>query len=207
VTTEANGVPCYRFYPHHVGGEGYFTAAVRKKEGVESESRTKNRAALPLANKTELSILGGLLQNLPLSLIRFEEFFLAFPTALLSLLDQLKANLRIVHAGVKVGEIKQSTIIPAHELALSTVANRSSFPEMDLSLEQSLNFLKREEFQLHFQEKGWNLLTYRNHPIGWAKNIGTRFNNSYPKEWRIRMSTAEYTGERLAEEANKFPLT
>jgi len=206
LTTEANGIPCYRFYPHKVDGEGYFTAAVRKKESVETKWNTKSKTNLPLAGKAEQILLNGLLQNLPLSLIKFEEQFLAFPTALLTELDLLKAALRIVHAGVKVGGIKQASLIPAHELAISTVANKTHFPSVDLSLEQSICFLKREDFQLDFQGKGWNLLTYLGHPLGWAKNIGSRFNNSYPKEWRIRMATNEYSGNRLAEEASKFPL-
>jgi hypothetical protein len=51
------------------------------------------------------------------------------------------------------------------------------------------------------------MFTYLGHPLGWAKNIGSRFNNSYPKEWRIRMSTAAYAGEKLREEACKFPIS
>ena len=206
VTTDAGGYPCYRFYPHRVKGEGFFTAAVRKKEAVAMKWSAKSKSSLSQAGKSEQMLLAGQLQDQSLSLLKFEERFLAFPTALLSELDQLKAHLRIVHAGVKVGEIKQDHFIPAHELAVSTIGNRSCFPQIDLSLEQSLSYLKREDFQLNFQDKGWNLLTYRNHPLGWAKNIGNRFNNGYPKEWRIRMSTSEYTGERLAEEAGKFPL-
>ncbi len=206
VTTDARGYPCYRFYPHRVKGEGFFTAAIRKKEAVAMKWSAKNKSSLSQANKSEQMLLAGQLRDQSLSLLKFDERFLAFPTTMLSELDQLKANLRIVHAGVKMGEIKQDHFIPAHELAVSTIGNRSCFPRLDLSLEQSLSYLKREDFQLNFQDKGWNLLTYRNHPLGWAKNIGNRFNNSYPKEWRIRMSTTEYTGKRLLEEANKFPL-
>ena len=206
VTTNANGIPCYRFYPHRVKGEGFFMAAVRKKGAVESAMNQKIKATLALAGKAEQSFFSGIIENLPLSLLKFEDNFLAFPTELLSALDQVKSNLRIVHAGIKVGEIKQATLIPAHELAVSTIVNQSHFPSADLSLEQSVSFLKRDDFQFDFKERGWNLMTYRNHPLGWAKNIGNRFNNSYPKEWRIRMSTSEYTGERLAEEARKFPL-
>ncbi len=205
VTTDASGYPCYRFYPHNVAGEGFFTAAVIKKEIPAVTSRSKSKTTLPLAGKSELHLLSNLLQNLPLVQLKFEETFLAFPSALLSELELVKSSLRIVHAGVKVGEIKQGSLIPGHELAVSTIANKSFFPSVDLPLEQAIGFLKREDFQLNCTVKGWNLITYRNHPIGWAKNIGNRFNNGYPKEWRIRMSTSEYTGERLAEEARKFP--
>jgi len=206
VTTEANGYPCYRFYPHLVKGEGYFTAAVRKLEGNPQEPRQKFKSTLPLANKAEQSLISGLLQQLPISLLNFEGNYLAFPTDRLTELDQVKATLRIIHAGVKVCEIKQGNVIPAHELALSTLTNKNFFPSVDLTLEQSLHYLKREDFMPDLKEKGWNMFTYLNHPVGWAKNIGNRFNNSYPKEWRIRMSTSEYTGGKLMEEARKFPI-
>ena len=206
VTTEANGYPCYRFYPHLVKGEGFFTAAVKKMERCEPERKQKNKTSLPLAGKTDLALIGELVSSLSLAILNFEGNFLAFPTCWLTELDQIKANLRIVHAGVKICEIKQGNLIPAHELAVSTIVNGLPYPTVELTLEQSLRFLKREEFQPNFQETGWNLFTYRSHPIGWAKNIGNRFNNGYPKEWRIRMSTTDFTGERLVDEAGKFPI-
>jgi NOL1/NOP2/fmu family ribosome biogenesis protein len=206
VTTSANGIPCYRFYPHRVKGEGFFTAAVRKTGAEASVMKQKIKTSLPLAGKAEHSLFHGMIDNQALSLLKFEDTFLAFPTIWLSALDQVKSSLRIVHAGIKVGEIKQASLIPAHELAVSTILGKQHFPSVDLTLDQSLSFLRRDDFIPDFKEKGWNLMTYRNHPLGWAKNIGSRFNNSYPKEWRIRMSTAEYTGERLMEEARKFPL-
>jgi 16S rRNA C967 or C1407 C5-methylase (RsmB/RsmF family)/NOL1/NOP2/fmu family ribosome biogenesis protein len=206
VTTQAGSIPCYRFYPHLVKGEGFFTAAVLKKEKTNIEFRAKIKTALPLAGKAEQSLLNRMIKHLPVSILKFEEVYLAFPTELLPALDQVKSSLRIVHAGVKIGEIKQGSLVPAHELAVSTIVDTSLFPVVDLTLEQSITFLKRDDFPLEFQERGWNLLTYLNYPLGWAKNIGSRFNNGYPKEWRIRMSTSEYTGERLVEEASKFPL-
>jgi 16S rRNA C967 or C1407 C5-methylase (RsmB/RsmF family)/NOL1/NOP2/fmu family ribosome biogenesis protein len=206
VTTQAGSIPCYRFYPHRVKGEGYFTAAVLKKENVKNVFSSKSKAALPIAWKTEQSVLKGLIGNYPVSLLKFEANFLAFPSELLQSLDLVKSSLRIIHAGIKIGEIKQGSVVPAHELAVSTIVNQAHFPVVDLTLEHSINFLKRDDFPLEFKELGWNLLTYLNHPLGWAKNIGSRFNNGYPKEWRIRMSTAEFTGERLAVEAAKFPV-
>lgn len=206
MTTEANGLPCYRFYPHKVKGEGYFTSAVRKKGSVETKWNAKSKASLPLAGKTDQIILNDLLVSQSFSLLKFEDSLLAWPTALLTELDQLKANLRIVHAGVKTGEMIRGSFNPAHELAVSNICNKSRFPQLELTHEQALSYLKREDFKLDIPEKGWILFTYKDHPIGWAKNIGNRFNNSYPKEWRIRMSTAAYTGEKLLEEAKKFPM-
>ncbi len=206
VTTDAGNIPCHRFYPHRVKGEGYFTSAVLKKESIKMEIRSKGKTSLQHAGKSEQNVLNCLTGDYDVSLLKFEDNFLAFPSELLQSLDQIKSSLRIVHAGIKIGEIKQGSVVPAYELAVSTIVNHNHFPAVDLILEQSINFLKRDDFPLEFQERGWNLITYLNHPLGWAKNIGSRFNNGYPKEWRIRMSTSEFSGERLAEEAAKFPI-
>ncbi|MEI7422959.1 MAG: RNA methyltransferase [Prolixibacteraceae bacterium] len=207
VPTDAAGFPCYRFYPHKVKGEGFFIAAVVKKGEEQVKRPAKGKPSLAAASKTDQAILKDVLREESLSLLKFESDILAWPTVLLSDLDLIKANLRIVHAGVKVGEIIRDGFIPAHELAVSRICDISHFPKMELSLEQALSFLKRDDFQLNFTEKGWNLMAYKGLPLGWAKNLGSRFNNAYPKEWRIRMSTAAYTGERLLEESQKFPLS
>lgn len=204
--TNPYGLPGYRFYPHRVKGEGFFTAAVRKKEAAAATSRGKSKSSLLPAGKAEAKLLGNLLADPRLSLVKFGESWLAFPGDLLPELDLLKASLRLVQAGVKVGELIRDSVVPAHELALSTRLNQAHFPKAELSHEQAIAYLKKEEVGIDFQEKGWNLLTYRDHPLGWAKNMGNRYNNSYPKEWRIRMATNEFTREKLNEEAQKFPL-
>ena len=206
VTTEAGGLPCYRFYPHKVKGEGFFIAAVLKKGTQPAKKSAKSKPALPFASKAEQNLLTGALQDLPLTLLKFESDILAWPTILLAELDQVKSSLRIVHAGVKVGEIIRDSFNPAHELVVSSICNFSHFPGIDLTLAQALSYLKRDDFQLDFSEKNWNLITYKGKPLGWAKNIGNRFNNGYPKEWRIRMSINAYSGEKLNEESRKFPL-
>ena len=206
VTSDANGIPCYRFYPHRVKGEGFFTAAVWKREAVEAKSAFRSKSPMPHADKTEKQLLNNLLINCSFSILKFGDSFLAWPEALVSELDQLKAALRIVHAGVRTGEIIRDSFNPAHELAVSTICNKSRFPQVELTHEQALSYLKKEDFRLDIPEKGWILFAYHDHPIGWAKNLGNRFNNGYPKEWRIRMSITDYVGERLKEEAEKFPL-
>jgi NOL1/NOP2/fmu family ribosome biogenesis protein len=202
----AGGIPCYRFYPHKVRGEGFFIAGVRKKEAVPAFRHPKSKNGLAAVSKHEQAMLNETLLKLPLALLKFGDNILAWPESLVPSLEAVRSCLRIVHAGVKVGEIVRDTFNPAHELALSPVCNRSEFPCKEVTLEQAISFLKKEDVLIPFSEKGWNLVRYNGQPIGWAKNIGSRYNNNYPREWRIRMSTTEFTGTRLQEEAAKFPF-
>jgi len=204
--TDAGGFPCYRFYPHIVEGEGFFMAVVRKKgeSGLPQPKRSKDNPLL--ASKAEKETGRTFLLDERQDVLRFGDSLLAFPTVHLSDLLQIKNNLRIIHAGVKIGELKQKVLIPAHELALSTILDRGKFPEIDLTIGEAITYLKRDDIMPLSTQKGWNLITYRKVPLGWVKNLGNRFNSAYPKEWRIRMSVSEFLEERLKTEIAKFPL-
>lgn len=204
--TDAGGFPCYRFYPYKVTGEGLFMAVVRKTGVSDLQHPKKIKDNLLFASKAEKEIGRALISDPSLDVLRFEDSLLAFPSHRLSELSQIKNNLRIIHAGVKIGEMKQKDMLPAHELALSTILNRSVFPEIDLTIEEAITYLKRDDISPLSTEKGWNLITYRNTPLGWVKNLGNRFNSAFPKEWRIRMSVSEFRDDRLMAEIAKFPL-
>ena len=70
---------------------------------------------------------------------------------------------------------------------MSTSLNKDSFPRAELSYEQAIAYLRKEAVTLDPSvPKGYVLLTYKDTPIGFVKNIGNRANNLYPQEWRIR---------------------
>ncbi|WP_339787187.1 hypothetical protein [uncultured Imperialibacter sp.] len=37
------------------------------------------------------------------------------------------------------------------------------------------------------EKDGWHLMCFQQLPLGWTKQIATRFNNYYLLHWRIRM--------------------
>lgn len=204
--TEAGRFPCYRFYPHKVSGEGFFMAVVRKTGGNDQLQQRKIKENPLLASKSEKAMAQTIISDESLEILRFEDSLLAFPSHQMADLLQIRNNLRIFHAGIKMGEIKQKDFLPAHELALSTILDRSAFPEIELTIEEAITYLKRDDIAPPASERGWNLVTYRNIPLGWVKNLGNRFNSAFPKEWRIRMSVTEFRDERLRAEMAKFPL-
>ena len=181
-------------------------AVVRKTGSNDQPQSRKIRENPLLASKADINMARPLLINEGLDILRFEDSLLAFPSDQVGELLQVKNNLRIVHAGVKIGEIKQKDLLPAHELALSTILKRSAFPEIKLTIEDMLTYLKRDDLTHGSPNKGWNLITYRNIPSGWVKNLGNRYNSAFPREWRIRMSISEFRDERLNTEMAKFPL-
>lgn len=60
-------------------------------------------------------------------------------------------------------------------------------PSVDVSYDIAIQYLRGEAIRLpESAPLGIVLITYRGLPLGTAKNIGSRANNLYPKEWRIR---------------------
>ena len=99
----------------------------------------------------------------------------------------LREHLRILSAGICMGEAKGKDFIPAEELALSTALRREAFPTVDLDWEDAIRYLKKEALLLpDSTEKGYVLVCHKGFPLGFAKHLGNRANNLYPQEWRIR---------------------
>jgi NOL1/NOP2/fmu family ribosome biogenesis protein len=62
---------------------------------------------------------------------------------------------------------------------------------VDLSKEDALKFLKKEQISVENAQNGWILARYQGLNLGFMKIIGNRMNNYLPKEWRIRMDIPE----------------
>jgi len=60
-------------------------------------------------------------------------------------------------------------------------------PRVELDLQQALRYLHRDTLFLPEEPKGMLVVCYRQHPLGFVKNLGTRCNNLYPKSRRIQM--------------------
>lgn len=95
--------------------------------------------------------------------------------------------LRILSDGHYEGTVKGKNIIPDHAEALLTNLDDNKYPRCELTLEDSLRYLHHEALVLPANTpKGFVIVTYQGHPLGFVKNIGNRANNLYPQEWKIR---------------------
>ncbi|MDL2221445.1 rRNA cytosine-C5-methyltransferase [Parabacteroides sp. OttesenSCG-928-N08] len=181
--------PAYRFFPHKTKGEGFFLALLRKPDdngGSYSSKKRRNdkgKRELPIPEEAKRYIL----QPERFHFFRRASQITAFPTDLMPLYQQLQEKLRIVAAGIEIAEEKGKALLPAHGLAMSLSLNRDAFDSLELSWEDAIRFLRKEALTLPEDvAKGFVLLCYHGHPLGFAKQIGNRANNLYPSEWRIR---------------------
>ena len=188
--------PVYRFLPHKVKGEGFFLAVLRKHAGevetVEPRAEKKKKASkdvkgkapqssVPKEAKDWLQIPGDYQLTINGTNVQ------AFPKSHETVYTLLQQYVKVIHAGITLGEMKGKDLIPHHSLAMSTALADGAFPMAEVTYEQAIAYLRKESLVLDAGvPRGYVLLTYQNIPLGFMKNIGNRANNLYPQEWRIR---------------------
>lgn len=179
-------LPCLRFIPGRTRGEGLFMTAFRKP-GEPGRQKKRQHPVRPVSGPGETA--GWISHDSSLQISVASDRINAFPPDRLPLLHELEkaAGIDIIHHGVTLGHIKGRNIIPAHSLALSTALNRDAFPNVEISRDNALSYLRCESVTLPpSTPRGYILLTTGNSPIGFVKNLGNRVNTLYPRDWRIR---------------------
>ncbi|MDD2438067.1 MAG: rRNA cytosine-C5-methyltransferase [Massilibacteroides sp.] len=181
-------VPVNRFFPHKTKGEGFFLTMLRKKEDETIPIRLKTKTNKE--RKKEIvpeEFRQWLNEPEKFFFVNRQDAVQAFPLSLKADYILLTEKLAVVSAGVQLGEVKGKDRIPHPALAMSCVLNRASFHQTDLDWEDAIRFLRKEAVSLDAQSpKGFHLITYKDIPLGFVKQIGNRANNLYPTEWRIR---------------------
>ena len=102
------------------------------------------------------------------------------------IIDWLSTQLTCILTGFGLGEERGRGIAPQHSLSMLKDLRKEAFPNIALTRDQALSYLRTEALPLANAPLGLVLLTYEDVPLGFAKNVGNRLNNLYPNEWRIR---------------------
>ncbi|MBK9637262.1 MAG: methyltransferase domain-containing protein [Bacteroidetes bacterium] len=174
----------WQAYPHRVKSEGFYCCLLKKEGELNSDNNffpskiTSKKSGHPSFEK-------WLLNEKSFVISQQQDFIYANTTEVNELTQQLSKTNYIRMSGILLGEMKGKDFIPSAELALSLQVNRN-LPTVDLSEQESINYLCGEPLQVQSEELGWHLVTFQNQPLGWAKKIASRWNNYYPKEWRIQ---------------------
>ncbi len=153
--------------PGFVKGEGQFVSALVKNTGV-SGFRFSGKPAVGATERRK----GNMLIHIPESISRE-----------IAVLDLL----RPVLAGVAKGELKGLDLVPSADWALSLALPDEAYPVADLDRETALKFLHRDCIFLKDAPKGFVLVRFEGHPLGFVKNLGTRCNNLHPQGRKIKM--------------------
>lgn len=198
-----NGVQGYGFYPGKVRGEGFFIAALRKPEGVSTGGRGTGRAKAGRGREkySLRSSPQAFERSEPLAafdrdrIVMVEGRIIAL-AAEASLFSFIESRLPVIKSGTMVGEIKNSVLVPAHDLAMSVKMKEGAWPRHALTRDEAISFLRLELPAAALMPPGRIVVTYRGVALGFVNNLGSRVNNGYPQAWRIRtnrdLNSAEF---------------
>ncbi len=187
--TDLDGVTGYRSWPQHTGGEGFFFALLRKERGdgegagplekALSKKKKKGGSEAPKGGRELLS------EPERWSWLQKDEAHYVLESSLLEPFRQLEARVPVKWPGTWTANSKGQELLPAPDLALSPILNPNAYPIKDLDRATALYFLARQPLDANELPKGWCLLSYKDVPLGWAKNLGDRVNGQFPKRWRV----------------------
>ncbi len=173
-----------RFYPN-IQGEGFFISALKK---TNSEKETYVRSGRPIKNnsrRTQREVFRPWIKDVDnYNWYDVKDEFFLIHSEHEYLVNVLQSYLHIRKAGVKMGKIAGKDLIPDHQLALSLYLS-DNINRVELTEEEAMKYLRREDFTLNEAPKGWSLMTYKNLGLGWAKILPNRINNYFPKELRV----------------------
>lgn len=198
-------VVAYRFFPHKTKGEGLFVAVLRKSADGANAVLTPQIFNQRQQNFSQKSLIRN--RNEKKTLIYIKDYtkytkylnnpddfiyiqdenrILAIPKENSDTILALNKTLRVISMGIELGVVKGNDFIPSHALAMSSELNREAFAIRELTYNEAISYLRREAISIPDAPNGFVLLTFKNEPLGFVKNIGNRANNLYPDKWRIR---------------------
>lgn len=195
------GPSVYHFVQGMARGEGFFLAVLRK-HGTSASMPDTLQASVQVPQRGKTKVKGNQRAQEPrvpaecvswvddVSRYAFKQHqgdVIAYASLYASFVERMLRSLKVMQCGITLATLKGRDYVPAHSLALSVARAPQAFPQVELTYEQALAYLRRESIMLPATvQRGYVLVSYRGATLGFVKNLGSRANNLYPQEWRIR---------------------
>ncbi|GEB77147.1 tRNA/rRNA methyltransferase [Sporolactobacillus inulinus] len=172
-----------RLWPHLLRGEGHFVAKLRK-HGSASSRKQKNAAS---AKENTLSDYRAFEEQTLCEKLAGSFHWLGRQLFLLPNACPDLGKLKVVRAGLHLGEQKKNRFEPNHALALALLSDLfQNQYALSASDQRWDSYLRGETLPLTHARKGWTVVTIDGYPLGWGKAAGGQLKNSYPKGLRRR---------------------
>lgn len=177
----------FRFFPHKVKGEGMFMA-VAIKDGVGSRCRTpkaRRKAITAIDRSAESEVKRWVKNPSDMCFYQAGDTIYGCSKNHFSEIEALSSSLTVIYSGVAMGQIFKGKLKPDGALALYVGLNREVLPNVEISEEVAVEYLRRHDIDANPFEQGLNLVVCRRMALGFVKRVGARVNNMYPMSLRI----------------------
>ena len=193
---EAWGIVCgrtgvfrtFRFFPHRAEGEGFFAAVARKAEEAPTpRTAVKGRRSVlaPLDRATRGELARWVTEPEAMRFAQAGDTCYGWYAEQADEVRRLSELLPVVYSGVAMGQLFKGCLRPDPALAFFAGLNRGALPAAELTEEEALAYLRKQEVAAERFAQGMNLVCREGRALGFAKRIGGRVNNLYPNALRI----------------------
>lgn len=169
---------CNRIYPHKVDGEGHFFAVLQSDGEKLPSDYSEQIPSIDAKTLKEWNIWQK--ENLCIEIkadLSFGQNLYAMPQGTPRL-----NGLKVLRAGLHLGEIKKNRFEPSHSLALALGVGQVK-RVLDLDSKAAEKFISGQTVE-YGGEKGWTLVACNGISLGWCKCDGVYAKNHYPKGLR-----------------------
>ena len=170
-------------WPHQVRGEGHFVALLQKTDAGRAEERSlkKRESARPLPSpsKQETMLTEQFLREHIAEEIRPDAVFAGKIIALPDALPPLE-GVKVLRAGLQIGEAKGKVFVPDHALALACRALRT----LGVKEEEARAYQNGQVLTVDEGLKGFYVPVLDGMNLGWGKASDGQLKNHYPKGLR-----------------------
>lgn len=199
-----------RFWPHKVDGEGHFVAKLVRRGCVDTDlkadrktkknknSKNRKNETKPALTKENMKLLSEFLDETISEdvaawiknsrLVMFGEQLYRLPDMEVDI-----KGLKVLRAGLHIGEFKKQRFEPSHSLALALKLNDAkNLVKLTCDNPQTIGFFNGQSVMLSDEQaaeckKGWALVCVDGYPAGWGKVNGAQVKNHYPKGLRNKI--------------------
>ena len=171
-------------YPHQFKGEGHFVAMVRKAQDAPAGNATEFFPAGQMLAAPQKPMLAAYAafgktfgKNLPEGNAQFGDMLISAPD-----LPPLK-GLKVLRAGLQLGNLKGKIFMPDHALAMSLPAD-GSYPTASVDEQQAAAYQRGETLPAPAGLSGFCLVALDGLALGFGKASDEQVKNHYPKGLR-----------------------
>lgn len=174
----------WQAWPHRTRSEGFYCSLLRYT-GKTSTSQGAKRSSVTALPHRKFPLSDWLAAETSCTAFQVQDQLYLSDARTAAVMEQLQ-GIYLRSVGIPAGQLKGTDLVPSSDLALSTLL-RADLPQIALDERGALEYLKCETIHASSARNGWHLMSYRQHPLGWAKKVGHRWNNYHPREFRILM--------------------
>ena len=169
-------------WPHQIRGEGHFVTLLQKAGDAPPRPLSPPGDALKAPDKASIDAYRAFCEGLSGAIHFTANAAMGGALYAAPELPPLR-GIRVLRAGVKLGEQKGRGFVPDHALAMALPLS-CGYPALALDEEHALRYQAGEALTAPDDLRGYALPTLLGLPLGWVKAADGRLNNHYPKGLR-----------------------